>query len=145
MLVWNGYQYVNVPDMGAQVPPYGAQAQGGYINTPQQQTPAYGANNAPKLNTNIVRVYGIDGARNYQLPPNSDVMLYDNDRDIVYRVTVDGTGKRDVVMLDLSEHKEEPPIDFSAFATKEDIAKLRDEFASMTAAKPTKKSLISEE
>lgn len=123
--------------------PFGAPQQSIPYNVQvQQQQPVYAQNNAPKLNTNIVCVYGADGAKNYPLPNNSDIVLFDNDKDIIYRVSVDGTGKRDVLMLDLSEHKEEAPIDFSSFATKEDIAELRKEFASI---KQSKKPLTAEE
>lgn len=162
---WNGNQMVNVPDntMGAmnnmgmnpyapqmgQMPFNGVQQQPMNGFQGQQQTPNMGQNSGSQVYTNIVRVYGIDGARNYQLPNNSDVILYDNDKDIAYRVTVDGTGKREVLPLDLFEHKDEPPVDYSGELsairkeldkTNESVAKLRDEFANY---KP-KKNLTAE-
>lgn len=154
--IWNGYQYVNVPDnvgvppMGQQMPFNGVQQQPMNGFQGQPQTPNVGQNMASQVHTNIVRVYGINGARNYQLPNNSDVILYDNDKDIAYRVTVDGTGKREVLPLDLFEHKDEPPVDYSAELsairkeidkTNESVAKLREEFAS---PKSNKKPLTAE-
>lgn len=156
--IWNGYQMVNVPDnvggqmpqMAAQMPFNGGQHQPMNSFQGQPQTPNVGQNNGSQTYTNILRVYGMDGARNYQLPNNSDVILYDNDKDIAYRVTVDGTGKREVLPLDLSEHKDEPPVDYSGELsairkeldkTNASVAKLREEFAS---AKTSKKPIIAE-
>ena len=136
-------QVVDLPyQVGTPIqPPFGMPQQSVPYNfQPQQQQPVYAQNNEPKHNTNIVCVYGIDGARNYPLPNNSDIVLFDNDKDIIYRVSVDGTGKREILIMDLTEHKDEPPIDYSSFATKDDIAKLREEFS-----KSHKKSSSSEE
>lgn len=130
-------QMVDLPYMAGQPmqAPYMAPQQAAPYNFQAQQPTSFGANNPPKTNTNIIRVYGIEGARNYQLPPNSDMILFDNDQDIAYKVMVDGTGKKDVLMLDLCEHKEEPKPDFKQFATKDDIAKLREELANIQAGK----------
>lgn len=156
--MWNGYQYVNVPDgtmnamgnmpyaqnaqIGAQMPYNGYQAQPNTNYHTQQQQGGMSANNATQTQTNIVRVHGLDEAKKYPLPNNYIAMLYDNEKDLAYYVKVDGTGKREVVTMELSEHKDEPPIDYSTFATKEDIAKLREEFS---AAKAPKKNMVSGE
>ena len=41
---------------------------------------------------NLIRVTGIDGAKAYQMPPNSVVPLFDNDNDIMYIKSTDGAG-----------------------------------------------------
>lgn len=83
--------------------------------------------NALQKATNKIYVSGIEGARSYNLNPNSEVLLCDDAKNIVYDVIVDANGKRTITMLDVKEHVEEPPIDFSNFATKDDIQKLREE------------------
>ena len=40
----------------------------------------------------LVSVTGIDGARAYQLPPNSSMPLFDADRDVLYVKTTDAGG-----------------------------------------------------
>lgn len=40
----------------------------------------------------LVSVTGMDGARAYQLPPNSSMPLFDKDSDILYVKTTDGAG-----------------------------------------------------
>lgn len=40
----------------------------------------------------LIRVTGMDGAKAYQMPPNSVVPLFDADNDIMYVKSTDGTG-----------------------------------------------------
>lgn len=40
----------------------------------------------------LIRVTGMDGAKAYQMPPNSVVPLFDADNDIVYVKSTDGAG-----------------------------------------------------
>lgn len=40
----------------------------------------------------LIRVTGMDGARAYQLPPNSAVALFDGGQDVFYVKTTDGAG-----------------------------------------------------
>lgn len=40
----------------------------------------------------LVRVNGIDGARAYQMPPNSTAALFDSGNDIMYIKQTDGAG-----------------------------------------------------
>jgi hypothetical protein len=41
---------------------------------------------------NLIRVTGIDGAKAYQMPPNSVVPLFDAENDIMYVKSTDGAG-----------------------------------------------------
>ena len=57
----------------------------------------YGYNNQPPMNhyqqsVGLIRVTGIDGAKAYQMPPNSVVPLFDADNDIMYVKSTDGAG-----------------------------------------------------
>ena len=40
----------------------------------------------------LIRVSGIDGARAYQMPPNSTAALFDSNEDVMYIRTTDGAG-----------------------------------------------------
>ena len=40
----------------------------------------------------LIRVTGVDGAKAYQMPPNSVVPLFDSDNDIMYIKSTDGAG-----------------------------------------------------
>ena len=66
---------------------------------PQQQQPA-------QINTNKIYVTGIEGAKAKQLPPNSDFILLDNDKPLLYRKTVDATGKMEIKTFKISEYTE---------------------------------------
>lgn len=46
----------------------------------------------PQQQFELIRVSGIDGARAYQMPPNSTVALFDGCCDIMYIKTTDGAG-----------------------------------------------------
>lgn len=43
-------------------------------------------------NQGLIRVTGIDGAKAYQMAPNSVVPLFDSDNDIMYIKSTDGAG-----------------------------------------------------
>ena len=77
--------------------------------------------------SNKIYVSGMEGARSYNLSPNSEMILCDDTKNIIYDVVVDSNGKRTITALDVKEHQEEAPIDYTQFASKDDIAKLRDE------------------
>lgn len=54
-----------------------------------QAMPAYGYQ---PPSTAIVKVTGIDGAKAYQLGPNSSIALFDDSNDVFYLKTTDGAG-----------------------------------------------------
>lgn len=71
----------------------------------------------------LVGVTGIEGAKAYQLPPNSKMPLFDNDADILYLKTTDSAGYPTIKAF-----KFEPIEDGGhggGFATKEDIETLQ--------------------
>lgn len=64
---------------------------GSYMNS--FQTPMMGMQNQCQTQSQtLIRVTGIDGARAYQMPPNSVVPLFDSDNDIMYIKSTDGAG-----------------------------------------------------
>lgn len=91
---------------------------------------AQNASNASK-STNKYYVSGVEGAKSYQLPKNSEAILLDDSSSVIYDVIVDSEGKRTVTSYDIVPHQEEPPIDYSSFATKDDLKSLKEEFMKM--------------
>lgn len=45
-----------------------------------------------RMGMQLIRVTGMDGAKAYQMPPNSVVPLFDADNDIMYVKSTDGAG-----------------------------------------------------
>lgn len=48
--------------------------------------------NAPVPTMQLIRVNGMDGAKAYQMPPNSAVALFDANNDVFYVKSTDGAG-----------------------------------------------------
>lgn len=92
-----------------------------------QQQPA-------QMNTNKIYVTGIDDARARQLPPNSDFIFLDNDKPLLYRKTVDATGKMEIKAFKISEYTETeaapasaPAVDMSQFVSVEEFKTVQTE------------------
>lgn len=101
---------------------------GNYTPTaqPQQQT--------SQMNTNKIYVTGIDDAKARQLPPNSDFIFLDNDKPLLYRKTVDATGKMEIKAFKISEYTETeaapasaPAVDMSQFVSVEEFKTVQTE------------------
>ena len=95
--------------------------------TPSQQHPA-------QMNTNKIYVTGIDDARARQLPPNSDFIFLDNDKPLLYRKTVDATGKMEIKAFKISEYTETeaapaaaPAVDLSQFVSVDEFKTVQTE------------------
>ena len=93
---------------------------------PQQQP--------PQMNTNKIYVTGIDDARARQLPPNSDFIFLDNDKPLLYRKTVDATGKMEIKAFKISEYTETEAapasataVDMSQFVSVEEFKNVQTE------------------
>lgn len=93
---------------------------------PQQQQSA-------QMNTNKIYVTGIDDAKARQLPPNSDFIFLDNDKPLLYRKTVDATGKMEIKAFKISEYTETeapapaPAVDMSQFVSVEEFKTVQTE------------------
>ena len=122
---YNGYNN-NQGNYTGQVP--FAPQNGNYAPTAQpQQQP-------PQMNTNKIYVTGIDDARARQLPPNSDFIFLDNDKPLLYRKTVDATGKMEIKAFKISEYTETeaapaaaPAVDLSQFVSVEEFKTVQTE------------------
>lgn len=136
--MWNGNNY------GGYMPystPYNGynNNQGNY--TGQAPFAPQGANYAPQMqsqqqpaqmNTNKIYVTGIDDAKARQLPPNSDFIFLDNDKPLLYRKTVDATGKMEIKAFKISEYTETevapaPAVDMSQYVSVEEFKTVQTE------------------
>ena len=93
----NGYQspFIN---------PYGFMQQ--QYQTPQMQQPV--------AQQQVVRVNGENGARAYQMGPNSSARLLDESGLMVWLVTSDGAGYKSVSPYDIAPHQSAPAPDFGS-------------------------------
>lgn len=133
--MYNPYQNGNMYQTPYSVPYSGyMQPQGSY--TGQAPFAPQNGNYAPtaqpqqqnaQMNTNKIYVTGIEDARARQLPPNSDFIFLDNDKPLLYRKTVDATGKMEIKAFKISEYTEtEAPapaqaVDLSQFVSVEEF------------------------
>lgn len=138
--MWNGNNY------GGYVPystPYNGYNGGQTNYTGQAPFAPQSANYAPtaqpqqqpaQMNTNKIYVTGIEDARARQLPPNSDFIFLDNDKPLLYRKTVDATGKMEIKAFKISEYTETeaapasaPAVDMSQFVSVEEFKTVQTE------------------
>lgn len=136
--MWNGNNY------GGYVPystPYSGYNSGQTNYTGQAPFAPQGANYAPQMqsqqqpaqmNTNKIYVTGIDDAKARQLPPNSDFIFLDNDKPLLYRKTVDATGKMEIKAFKISEYTETeaapaPAVDMTQFVSVEQFKDVQTE------------------
>ena len=66
--------------------PYTQPAQNPYMDRLAQMQPP------PQPRDGLIRVTGMEGARAYQMPPNSAAALFDGGQDVFYVKTTDGAG-----------------------------------------------------
>ena len=131
--MYNNNQYgMYAPNQTPYSTPYGgfSPMPNTYPAQPQfaPQTPNYApqTQSAQQMNTNKIYVTGIDDARARQLPPNSDFIFLDNDKPLLYRKTVDATGKMEIKTFKISEYTETeaeaaPAVDMSQYVSVKDF------------------------
>ena len=107
------------PNGSYNYPPFSPQSPHNMASAPAQI--------ATSTNTNKIYVSGIDEVKSRILPPDSDMIFIDNERDILYEKVVDSTGKFHIKTLDIIEHKDPEKSDKLAddklgeYATKSDL------------------------
>lgn len=65
------------------------------------------------LKQEIVKVNGENGARAFQLAPNSSVLLLDENNPIVWLVQTDGAGYKTVSPFSITPYQPAPPVDLN--------------------------------
>lgn len=80
-------------------------------------TPAFsswGQNQTPLQRMEIIRVNGENGARAYQMAPNSSVMLLDESAPLVWLAQTDGAGYKTVTPYTITPYQAAPAPDYSS-------------------------------
>lgn len=62
----------------------------------------------------IIRVNGENGARAFQMAPNSNAILLDETAPLVWVVQTDGAGYKTVTPYNITPYQAEPPVDVRA-------------------------------
>ena len=81
----------------------------------------------------LVRVTGIEGAKAYQMPPNSMMALFDANDDVFYFKTTDGGGFPTIKVFRFHEVSE-PSQNQVEYATVQDVTALHKEIDSLREA-----------
>lgn len=72
--------------------------------------------------TGLPKVFGIEGAKGYQLAPSSQVALFDANDDLFYLKSTDASGLASIRTFRFEEVQEPKPEDL--YATKAQVAEL---------------------
>lgn len=126
-LIWNGYQYVNIPDS--------VNPQSSFTNNPQPySSPTFGSTMQPSAQSGAIEyVNGIEGARAYFMQPNSTKLLLDSDNQFFYIKKSDMQNKATIKVYSYMEVDSDIPktreqkteIDLSAYVKKKDFDSLK--------------------
>jgi len=84
----------------------------------------YGYYGRPPVN-NLTRVTGMDGARLYQMPPNSTVALFDGNEDLFYVKSTDGAGFPTIRTFRFEEVQPQP-VPQPDYVTRDELNALSD-------------------
>lgn len=76
----------------------------------------------------LIRVTGIDGARAYQLPPNSSIALFDGGQDVFYVKTTDGAGFPTIRAFSFAPIQEAPQ-QAQEYVTRQEFNELKEMIA----------------
>ena len=81
----------------------------------------------------FVYVTGMEGAKAYQMPPNSEMPLFDDSGDILYIKTTDGAGFPTITVVDCAK-RDSQPVTQADVPTMEDIASIHAEIEQLREA-----------
>lgn len=86
------------------------------MQQPQPQQPRDG----------LIRVTGMDGARAYQMPPNSAVALFDGGKDVFYVKTTDGAGFPTIRAYSFQPMEQAQAMGASEYVTRAEFEQLKE-------------------
>ena len=81
----------------------------------------------------------MDGAKAFQMPPNSVVALFDDSSDIFYVKSTDGAGFPTIRIFDFYEHKQDlnvpqKSVNLDNFATKQELQTVQNQLEELKGA-----------
>lgn len=130
-MAWNNFSNPYMPGVPGQFNP------SQYMQMMNQQ-PSQMGQFSPQMavqpqGNGLIRVTGMDGAKAYQMPPNSVVALFDGNEDIFYIKTSDGAGFSTIKPFRFSPMEETttPAVNSTEFATKQELVSLQQEIEEM--------------
>lgn len=104
----------------------------GFPATYQQYYPQYPTNINQQQNNPIIWIQGIESAKAYQTAPNSTVVLFDSDEQVIYIKSADMQGRPSMRILDYTIRSDAPKTAQNALSgnnvdipTREDIKALQ--------------------
>ena len=103
--------------------PYTQTAQNPYIDRLAQMQPP------PQPRDGLIRVTGMDGARAYQMPPNSAVALFDGGQDVFYVKTTDGAGFPTIRAYSFQPMEQAQAMGASEYVTRAEFEQLKEMIA----------------
>ena len=74
----------------------------------------------------LIRVTGMDGARAYQMPPNSAVALFDGGMDVFYVKTTDGAGFPTIRAYSFQPMEQAQAMGASEYVTRAEFDQLKE-------------------
>ena len=72
--------------------------------------PMYSYSTGPQTIQGLIKVTGIEGAKAYQMPPNSVIPLFDANNDVMYIKSTDGAGFPTIKQFTFSPIEEQPQV-----------------------------------
>ena len=99
--------------------PYTQPAQNPYIDRLAQMQP-------PQPRDGLIRVTGMEGARAYQMPPNSAVALFDGGQDVFYVKTTDGAGFPTIRAYSFQPMEQAQAMGASEYVTRAEFDQLKE-------------------
>jgi len=113
-------------------------AYSGFPATYQQYYPQYPTNINQQQNNPIIWIQGIEAAKAYQTAPNSTVVLFDSEEQVIFIKSADMQGRPSMRILDYTIRSEQPKTAQNALSgnntqipTREDISALQSQIDSL--------------
>ena len=103
--------------------PYTQPAQNPYMDRLAQMQPP------PQPRDGLIRVTGMDGARAYQMPPNSAVALFDGGQDVFYVKTTDGAGFPTILAYSFQPMEQAQAMGANEYVTRAEFEQLKEMIA----------------
>ena len=100
--------------------PYTQPAQNPYMDRLAQMQPP------PQPRDGLIRVTGMEGARAYQMPPNSAVALFDDGQDVFYVKTTDGAGFPTIRAYSFQPMEQAQAMGASEYVTRAEFEQLKE-------------------
>lgn len=100
--------------------PYTQSAQSQYMDRLAQMQPP------PQPRDGLIRVTGMEGARAYQMPPNSAVALFDGGQDVFYVKTTDGAGFPTIRAYSFQPMEQAQAMGSSEYVTRAEFEQLKE-------------------